>query len=38
MTVKDREETIQRIADKIMTLIYDTHKRESRIKKEKEDD
>lgn len=32
MTVKDREETIQRIADKIMTLIHDTYK------KEKEDD
>ncbi len=32
MTVEAREETIQRIADKIMTLIYDTYE------KEKEDD
>lgn len=38
MTVKNREETIQRIADKIMTLIYDTEKAETESKKEKEDD
>lgn len=38
MTTEVREETIQRIADKIMTLIYDTYEKENKIKKEKEDD